>query len=155
MSGIWAWLRLAIILLHMASSGVRWQPGCSGAFCCCKLYIKFTIFFFFWPRHVACRILVSRSGSNPGPWQWEHGILTTGPPGNSVKLTILKCTTQWHKVPSHNVVQPSQNYLVLKLFYYPKRKRHQQSFPFPPSPAPHNQLSTFNLYGFASSWYFI
>ena len=28
-------------------------------------------------------------GSNPGPWQWKHEILTTGPPGNSLFGSIL------------------------------------------------------------------
>lgn len=28
-------------------------------------------------------------GCNPGPWQWKHEILTTGPPGNSLFGSIL------------------------------------------------------------------
>ena len=37
----------------------------------------------FWPRWVACRILVPWPGIEPGVRQWEHWVLTTGPPGNS------------------------------------------------------------------------
>ena len=42
-------------------------------------------FFFFWPCHVACGILVPRpdQGSNPCPLHCKGGVLTTGPPGNS------------------------------------------------------------------------
>ena len=30
----------------------------------------------------------SDQGSNLGPWQWKHGVLTTRPPGNSIKLNL-------------------------------------------------------------------
>ena len=43
-------------------------------------------FFFFWPHPAACRILVPRPGTEPVPLQWKHGVLTTGLPGNSLKL---------------------------------------------------------------------
>ena len=42
-----------------------------------------TAMFFFWPCHRAFRILVPNQGWDPGLWQWEHGVLTTGPPGKS------------------------------------------------------------------------
>ena len=32
----------------------------------------------------ACRILVPQPGIEPGPLQWKHGFLTTGPPGKSL-----------------------------------------------------------------------
>ena len=41
-------------------------------------------FFFFWLHHVACRILVPQPRMEPGPWQWKHRVLTTGPPWNSL-----------------------------------------------------------------------
>ena len=40
-----------------------------------------------WPHHVVCRILVTDQGLNLGPWHAEHGVLTTGPPGNSLLKT--------------------------------------------------------------------
>ena len=40
-------------------------------------------FFFFWPCPVACGILVPQPGIEPGPWQWNRQVLTTGPPGYS------------------------------------------------------------------------
>ena len=54
-----------------------------------NVYSCLLTFFFFWPCHVACRILVPRPRIKPGPRQWEHWLLTTGLPGNSL-LTILK-----------------------------------------------------------------
>lgn len=48
---------------------------------------------------LACAILVSQSGIEPGPWQWNCWILTTRPPGklppyssfNWVILLLLSC----------------------------------------------------------------
>ena len=41
-------------------------------------------FFFFWLCHETCGILVSGPGIEPqGPQQWKHGVLTTGPSGDS------------------------------------------------------------------------
>ena len=39
--------------------------------------------FLFWPHCTACGILVPRPGIEPGPQEWKHRVLTTGPPGNS------------------------------------------------------------------------
>ena len=36
-----------------------------------------------WPHHVACGIFVPQSGTEPGPWPGNLGVLTIGPPGNS------------------------------------------------------------------------
>ena len=33
-------------------------------------------FFFFWPHHIACGILVPQPGIDPGPQQWKHRTLT-------------------------------------------------------------------------------
>ena len=48
------------------------------------------VFFVFggwtWPYHTAYRILVSHQGSNLCPLKWNHGILTTGPPGEFLRL---------------------------------------------------------------------
>ena len=43
--------------------------------------------------------LVSRLGSNPGPLHWEHGVLATGPAGESLLPTLEYS----HKVPSSKV----------------------------------------------------
>ena len=50
----------------------------------------FLFFFFFWPCHVVCGILVPWPGIEPGPQQWKHWVLTTGPPGNSPNRPFLK-----------------------------------------------------------------
>ena len=44
-----------------------------------------TIFFFFWPHHVACvgSSLVPQPGTRLAPLHWECGVLTTGLPGTS------------------------------------------------------------------------
>ena len=43
-----------------------------------------SILCFFWLCHVVCGILLSRSGRNLCPLQWNHRALTTGLPGNSL-----------------------------------------------------------------------
>ena len=48
-------------------------------------------FNFFWLCHEAWGMLVSDQGSNPGPQQWKHWVLTTGPPGSSQRPPILAC----------------------------------------------------------------
>ena len=50
--------------------------------------INLNYLFIFWAWHVGS--LFPDQGSNPGPWQWEHGVLTTGPPGNSLKSIFKK-----------------------------------------------------------------
>ena len=41
-------------------------------------------FFFFWPCHMACGILVPQPGIKARSWQWKHLVLPTGPSGNSL-----------------------------------------------------------------------
>ena len=48
------------------------------------------IYLFIWPYRVACGILVPWPGIEPGPWQWQSRVQTTGPPGNSQELIIYK-----------------------------------------------------------------
>ena len=44
---------------------------------------EITFFFFFkWPRSIW--------GFRPAPLHWQHGILTTGPPGKSQEMTFLR-----------------------------------------------------------------
>ena len=49
-------------------------PTLTPVFCFC---------FCFFGRTMACGISVPRPGIEPGPRQWEHEVLTTGPPANS------------------------------------------------------------------------
>ena len=59
-----------------------------------KLYISFFLIANFWgAAHAPCGILIPQPGLNPHPLEWEHGILTTGPPGKSLQLyvSILVC----------------------------------------------------------------
>ena len=51
----------------------------------------------FWPCHTACRILVPQPFSCP--LQWKHGVLTTGPPGNSL-ISVSLIPVQQHRVHS-------------------------------------------------------
>ena len=49
-----------------------------------------TFFFSFsWLCHAACELLAPQPEIEPGPCQWEHGVLTTGPPGECPCLTIF------------------------------------------------------------------
>ena len=49
----------------------------------------------------ACGILFSDQGWNPGPLDWEHGVLATGPPGSPHHIEFI-CgsapisSSQWH-----------------------------------------------------------
>ena len=67
----------------------------------------------------ACGILVPWPRIEPGPWHWEHGVLATGPPGNSHTCILvsasdmssppdLRCSPTWkvlsaksHRAPKH------------------------------------------------------
>ena len=40
--------------------------------------------------HVGSSSLMRDWGSNPGPWLWEHRVLTTGPPGKPQPLSSEK-----------------------------------------------------------------
>ena len=46
------------------------------------------VFFFFWLHYVACRILVPQPRMEPGHWQWEHRVLSTGLPWNSLNTSF-------------------------------------------------------------------
>ena len=68
----------------------------------CGLFLKsllnllqyaFCFMFWFFGRK-ACGILAPRSGIGPAPTALEGEVLTTGPPGKSLKLTILNWTTE-------------------------------------------------------------
>ena len=59
------------------------------------------IFFFFFflamPRGLRDRAFSPTRDWTWGPWQWEHWVLTTGPPGNSLNLDF------WRQVRTHVV----------------------------------------------------
>ena len=80
-------------------------------------------FSFLWPCHVACRILVPRPGTEPGPLPWERGVLTTGPPEQSrdersptsglvIGTEVQRGDVNYSKLHSSEVVD-------LKLKYWP------------------------------------
>ena len=49
---------------------------------------------FFWAHHAACGMLVACPGIDPCPLQWKCGVLTTGPPGNSLYAVKKGCSDQ-------------------------------------------------------------
>ena len=51
-----------------------------------QMHISLSIFhfFFFWPCHETCGILVPWPGIKGGPRQWKCRVLINGPPGNSL-----------------------------------------------------------------------
>ena len=55
-----------------------------------------------WPRLAACGIWVSRPEMKPR--QWEHRVLTTGPPGSSLRFChFYKLLPHWINLASHVV----------------------------------------------------
>ena len=52
-----------------------------------KIFVNFITFF--WQCHVACGILVPQPEIKPGPWQWKHQVLTTGPPRSSFRMVNI------------------------------------------------------------------
>ena len=71
-------------------------------FCICpntvfflNFYLIFFFFFFFGHITQLMGSWFSDQGLNPGPWQWEHGVLTSGPLGSShnrfLKLFFPQC----------------------------------------------------------------
>ena len=76
-----------LIVLHLQSvdrSG-GFSPGdtaWSVSFSLWQLLLLF--FFFFWQCHVAYGTVFAEQGSNPSSLHWEHGVLSTGPPGKSL-----------------------------------------------------------------------
>ena len=66
------------------------------------IFWSFHLFFcFFWPYHVAYRI--PDQELNLCPLQWKHGVLTTGPPGNSLVFSFRKCWLQPNKLVSQPI----------------------------------------------------
>ena len=50
------------------------------------------LFICFWPSCMACEILVPWPGIEPGPRQWECGVLTTGQPEKSLMGLLIMVT---------------------------------------------------------------
>ena len=55
---------------------------------CVRPHAYMYTLFFFWLCPSSCGIL-PHQGSEPGTWQWNRGVLTTGPPGNSHMYTLF------------------------------------------------------------------
>ena len=68
----------------------------------CLIFIYLFTYLFIWLHGVlvaahglfscSCRIQFPNQGSNPGPLHQGHGVLTTGPPGESPRLLFLSCS---------------------------------------------------------------
>ena len=78
------------IFIHSSSDGLL---GCFRILAIVNnpavIHISFLPFFFF---RRAARLVGSQfpdQGSNPCPLQWKHGVLTTGPPGNSLHISFF------------------------------------------------------------------
>ena len=63
---------------------------------------------------MACRILLLDQGLSPSPWQWKSGVLTTGPPGNSLELVFFLCASESRSVMS-NSLWPHGLYGILQV----------------------------------------
>ena len=63
---------------------------------------EWVLFFFFSPRHTACRILVPYPGIEPVPLQWRCGVLTTGPPGKSQEWVLDRTWLRWGTLQERN-----------------------------------------------------
>ena len=58
-----------------------------------KPQLCFLFLFYFWLHHAACGKIVLRPGLNPGSWQGECRVLTTGPLGKS-PISIISMWTE-------------------------------------------------------------
>ena len=72
----------------------RWAPSCISASClpAWKALSPDTASADFFPLASLCGLWnpqFPNQGLNPGSWQWDYGVLTTRPPGNS--QLILSC----------------------------------------------------------------
>ena len=77
--------------------------------------------FYFWLHHEACGNIVLRPGLNPGPWQGECRVLTTGPLGKSPVSIISMWTEQGQSWAG--VVKT--RYLPIILYFQPPGYRLQ------------------------------
>ena len=76
------------------------------------------LFFFFWLRHMACRILVPCPGTEPRPQQWKCQVLTTGPPGNSQLWLIFNKIREYMCVYYQVIMLPLTAVTLWDLFVY-------------------------------------
>ena len=60
----------------------------------------FLFVLFFQPCCTASRIFVPQPGIEPGPCEWKHQVLTTGPPGNSPVRVFWNEVNIWIRRPS-------------------------------------------------------
>ena len=66
--------------------------------------LQYCLFFFFWPSHVACGILISWSGKEPAPPCSRIRVLTTGLPWKSQHRSS-KETLTGHNTDSENSIK--------------------------------------------------
>ena len=82
-------------------------------------FLKLSSLFFFWPCYVACGILVPRPGIEPRLWQWQHRVLSTGLPGNSLSslfkfFFLFADKIAWVPLPCFQV---HRSFLLFHLVY--------------------------------------
>ena len=87
--GIWEFSDIVKTISHLFETSSRiWDFSVWDAFWLFDIVLTF-FFSFSWLCRAACEILVPQSEIEPGPCQWEHRVLTTGPPGECPCLTIF------------------------------------------------------------------
>ena len=104
------------VCINVFSCGFTQAPKSTSQFSCYKAN-NYHFSFFLWPHSSGCKILVPWPGIDPQ--QWKRSILTTGPPGNSLKLiTTLQQTCKVRVI--QNIQQEKKiildNKLGAKLF---------------------------------------
>ena len=73
-------------------------------------------FFFFWPCHITCRILVPWPGIEPQPQQWKLQVLTSERPENyEVTLIYLKMDPKHKSGDAGKSDRPKRSFKVLPL----------------------------------------
>ena len=73
----------------------------------CDLTHVLSLSFFFWPHHMACRILVLWLKIEPGPWQWKCWVLTSGCCYSVTQLCLTLCNLMDFNLPIPQASLPS------------------------------------------------
>ena len=89
-----------VLLPGICACYLIWQKG----LCRCRLeswngVVILDFFFFFGHVTWLVEYQFPDQGLNPGPWQWECKVLTTGPPGNSCLGYLSGCNALNPKGP--------------------------------------------------------
>ena len=93
---IFIWVHFTTHFSTMKRKHTRGDPNASFLFAKKGneyVVLLFFCFYFLWPHHVACGILVSWPGVKLELWQWKPRVLTSGLPGNFLNVFIFKVIT--------------------------------------------------------------